>query len=64
MRDFARTAEPVDVELEKLDDMLAGLADEHSDYRSAEELRGGVLAARAKFRQVWQQVSLRTQSSR
>ena len=43
--------------LEKVDDMLAGLADLHSDYRSAEEIRGGILAARERLREMWRRVS-------
>jgi hypothetical protein len=59
MIDYARTVDPLEEALVRLDAMLAGLADEHGEYRSTEELLGGIIAVRDKVHEVCQLVTVR-----
>jgi len=64
MAEGRRTMSALESDLEKVDDMLAGLADLHSNYRSTEEIRGGILAARDRIREMWRRVSATSRPER
>jgi len=63
MIDYARAVDPLEEALARLDSMLAGLADERDEYRSTEELLGGIIAVRDKVHEVWQHVTMRARGS-
>jgi hypothetical protein len=46
MSDYARIVDPLEEALARLDAMLGGLAADHDEYRSREELLGGITAVR------------------
>ena len=64
MIDYARAVDPLEEALARLDAMLAGLADEHGEYRSTEELLGGIAAVRDKVHEVWQHVTVRARGGK
>jgi hypothetical protein len=64
MIDYARAVDPLEDALARLDAMLAGLADGHGEYRSTEELVGGIIAVRDKVHEVWQHVTMRARGGK
>ncbi len=64
MSDYAKAVDPLEEALARLDAMLAGLANEHCEYRSTEELLGGIIAVRDKVHDVWQHVTVRARGSK
>ncbi len=63
MVDYARAVDPLEEALARVDAMLAGLANDHGEYRSTEELLGGIIAVRDKVHEVWQCVTMRARGS-
>jgi len=63
MINYARAVDPLEEALARLDAMLEGLAEEHAEYRSTEELVGGILAVRKELRDVWEHVTLRARGA-
>jgi hypothetical protein len=64
MIDYARAVDPLEDALARLDAMLAGLADGHGEYRSTEELVGGIIAVRDRVHEVWEHVTVRARGGK
>ncbi len=63
MIDYARAVGPLEEALVRLDAMLEGLAEGYDEYRSTEELVGGLLAVRDRLHGVWEHVTLRARGA-
>ena len=63
MDEYRDTLVAIRDDLRRANDILAGIAEDHGGYRSAEEIRGGVTVASETVRRAWRR-AIRASSGR